>query len=74
MFKWSPSFFKNITNIWRWQLLTNKIYIVKLFGVLEGSKDNEWIEPLTQISIIPKMHIYNYQGGKSAEKKTRNLL
>ena len=37
--KWSPSFFKTITNILDGQLLTNKIEIIKLFGVLGGRKD-----------------------------------
>ena len=34
-----PSFFKTITIILGCQLLTNKIDIVRLFGVLGGSKD-----------------------------------
>ena len=36
---WIPSFFKTITNILVCQLLTNKIDIVKLLGVLGGRKD-----------------------------------
>ena len=39
LLKWSPSFFKTITNILDGQLLTNKIEIIKLFGVLGGRKD-----------------------------------
>ena len=37
--KWSPSFFNTITNILGCPLLTNKIEMIKLFGVLGGRKD-----------------------------------